>query len=1636
MRRWARRGGRVAALVVGLLFGLLIIGLIFWFYSQAAREAALRHAFLQELDLPAEAFRLEEVAEGRLRISARNVVLLDDRGDTIVAAPLAFLSFASDVLAGTGPIVLSDVELRNPYLRLVELPTGEWNIQRALRITVDDHEISPPEEGRPIVLSGVRIVGGRALVATPWEPAAEPAFGTEDLRLAQIRGLPYRVRSAHSLNARLPRVRVGGPQGWRVEVAELAAVLTDPDLRVAQLRGVLEEVPDGFGFDIQTFRTDRSVLAGAGRIRTVGEQTLIDLRLTADPVDFGDLRWITAAAPPEGQARGEVEIASRPDGRLLIASRDLDVVVLDSRVTGRVTVLAGGDQPIVFRDTDLLLDPLDLRVAEAFGLGEQVPYRGEVRGRVATVGPIEDFAGTLNLDLVATVTPRDLPGVPASTITAQGALGLEEAMGVRLQQVRVGLQPAHLAALRPLLPEQEEWLRGVLRGSVVLSGTPADLRISDGDLVYEVGDAPPTRLAGLTGFVVQEPELRYELTAVVQPLALAAVAEFVPAFPFQETLLSGPLEIAGSAETLRFSANLRGDVGGFVAQGTLRLDDPLGFRVSGRLEGLQPARLLRQEVPLAGPVSGPFLVEGTAQDFRFDVDFVQALGRFTLAGRVQLPPDVSPLLEAEGRVAEFRVGTLIGRTGLFVSPLTGDVRISGGGFQAYDFDLDLAGPGALLDVRGWYLPQAVPVYAVSGRVAGLNLRLVPGLEQLPPTNLVTAFAVEGQGTSLETLQGRLSLNAAGSVVGDIPLRAASAQLAVQGGILQVDTLQLAVAGTRLDAAGEWGLTQPAPTPLQFSLVSPNLTALVPILRTMQIIEPQLTGSLALEGTVAGTIENPVIDVTGSGRNLRYDGWRAATLALEVDAALTPAGWAGEASVAADNVALPDIDRFQNVRLQVSGTPAAVAVGLFVRRDRLTELELAGTLELEDGVPLGVALESLALRVAESEWELLQPSLVRWGEVTGIHVDNLALLRRGPEEGLLIVDGRLPPTGAIDFRVQAINVDLGEFSALVPGAPPLQGVLTLEATLEGSSTAPELVLDGRVTDFRYLDAAAEAIAVNAHYAAGTTVADAALWQNGVQVARAEGTIPMQIVFEDMLPRFELLDEQPVRVHVIADSLPMALVTAAIPQVSAGEGVIAGEFAVGGLLGSPELQGSARVSRGALTIDELNVRYQAIEGSLVLDGQAVRIESLTARSGGDAVLGGTITFDDRTNPLFDLTASFNQFRGINRADVATIAVSGAVALQGRYPTPTLTGRVELSNGNITLPPLADEEFFEVGILDLLDVVGEPLPTEALEPTFVELIRIQGLEVVVGDAVWAVSPEMRINIGGELLVSRFGPEVWQIFGEVQARRGSYTLAIGPLVREFDVVSGRIEFFGTVDLNPALDIVARHRVRAAGLGATDFLNILVNITGSAQFPRVTLTSDTQPPLPESEILSYLIFGRPTFALGEVGGGLAQQVLLQEVAGGFLATQIEQLIRQAGLPFDYIRVRGRPSPAEFVNDPLGTTTLEVGWELAPNLFWTVEWVVGQTFGGAGAGETWATSLEWQIDPQWSTRFSWEPLRRDRLLQQRLTHELTRQFSLELRRRWEYGIPPTADPAVLAEIAGEAPAERETGAGSEIANDE
>src|SRR5690606_34215814 len=130
------------------------------------------------------------------------------------------------------------------------------------------------------------------------------------------------------------------------------------------------------------------------------------------------------------------------------------------------------------------------------------------------------------------------------------------------------------------------------------------------------------------------------------------------------------------------------------------LGTPLRFDVEGRVETFTASAIMRAELPVEGPVSGTFAARGSAEDFRFDVDLAQTAGSFALSGRVRLPGGV-PIFEVGGEVENFRLGALIGQPGLFASPLSGDVRLAGGGEDAYRFDVDLRGDVGGIDLEGF-----------------------------------------------------------------------------------------------------------------------------------------------------------------------------------------------------------------------------------------------------------------------------------------------------------------------------------------------------------------------------------------------------------------------------------------------------------------------------------------------------------------------------------------------------------------------------------------------------------------------------------------------------------------------------------------------------------------------------------------------------------------------------------------------------------------------------------------------------------------------------------------------------------------------------------------------------------------------
>jgi hypothetical protein len=1607
-----RRLHKAGLLLAGTITGLLGFAIGLWFYVQAGQVTEVRTALGDRLRVAREAIgRVQFVEERAIRFDLRDVALLDEAGDTVLASPRLTMTLDTRTLEGDGAIEFHDVEVLEPFARLILSPTGEWNYERPLRLTARGQPVET-EPGRPILLRDVRLMDGRLVLAFPTEIDPAPAGFAMNLPITQLAGEPYQVYRVTDVQGRLPRVRLGGPTGWRAEVASLTGLVEEPNLRIDHLAGWAEQDgADAVHFEVAALRFGDSALEAGGRIRFAEAGIFYDVDLRAAPLWLADLRPIFPDLPAEGMARFDLAVESRTVERLALGFTNLDVTGLDSRILGSVAFAVGGPQPLALMDADLELAPLQLLALEQLGFVDDLPVVGTLTGRVTSRGAA---AGVALVDLTARIAPRDRPEATPSVVLASGSIELGDADDpLRLDGLTVGFQPLYVDALGALLPGQADRLRGLLRGSVNLAGTFADLRFAGGDLTYLIGDAPPTRLTGLDGRIVTQPALAFEIRAQAEPLALATLTELFPGLPFRAATLTGPIEITGDAERLQMTADLAGPAGGIRFTAATTLGERPTFDVRGSLSAFVTGIILRPDVPVEGPLTGTFAVHGTTDQFTFDVDLTQREGRFALRGTVT--PAVEPArFQMAGEIWDFRIGSLLGDPQLFPDPMTGTISLAGGGNEPYTFDVDLRGEIGRLDLAGFYRPGVIPSYSVQGFVAGLDLSRLPTGPPLPPTALTGTVQIDGRGLDAETLEGTFAFRATESTVGGLPLDVGVARVEVRGGVMHVDTLHFRYERTELLASGAWGLRTPTTDPLRFSLVSPDLSVLNRVIGPGEVFPVRISGTVRAEGEVAGSFQNPIIAVRGEGRNLQYEEWRADRLTVDVDAARDPVtGWAGDLTILGDNLFLPQLDRVESLRLQATGAAGDFGVGLYARRGAASDLELTGSLELEGLVPQGLALETMILRLEGVVWELLGPARVRFVRTDGLFVEDLALERRGPEPGLISVHGSIPPTGVADLSVAITNLDLSDLRRITTAVPPLEGLLTMEAVLSGPVADPEMSIQARLDDLRYEGVLTDRITFDGFYSDQRMIGFAEVATEGVSLFRADLSLPMLLSLEGLIPSVEMLTTAPASMTLVADSLPLDLVAAMVPGLRDGVGAVRADIVMEGTLDVPALQGSVVLAGGAVTIEPLGVRYSAIDAEVVLSQNRAVINRFSARSDGSMTASGSIDFPPNSPPRLALSVGLDQFRVIDDPATARVLASGQLSLTGPTTAPVLTGQVAIRESTLRVPDFAAEEpGLELGYLDVAfdPLLGLEAPVPPA-PLFGN-IQMDGVQVSIAESVWLESNELRVQINGDLVLFRVADDL-RIFGALQAVRGTYALELSAIVREFDIIRGRVQFFGTGDLNPSLDILAGHRVRATAVGRGGDLTILVHLTGTLLAPRVQLTSDTPVPLSETDLISYLLFGQPSFELGGVTRTFAEQLFLQEVVGGLIATELERPILRAGL-CDWVRLRpGLTTTFRGLlgAGPLAGAMIECGWELTTNFFLTGQTGIGGLFGGEFTD--WRLGVEWQIDDQWLWEASYGAVRRDPFL--RVFDPRTRlQFSTDLRRQWEYGLPTRRAPIDLA----------------------
>lgn len=676
-------------------------------------------------------------------------------------------------------------------------------------------------------------------------------------------------------------------------------------------------------------------------------------------------------------------------------------------------------------------------------------------------------------------------------------------------------------------------------------------------------------------------------------------------------------------------------------------------------------------------------------------------------------------------------------------------------------------------------------------------------------------------------------------------------------------------------------------------------------RVSQLTLLQQDGPGRLRGSARITPEQGAlrIDARVQGSDLDIAGVVAPRIDAEVDIGTDPAA-AWTLNIAVDELALPGVPPM-SVRAQASGTAAEHALEFDVERDARA-LHLAargalrngvwsgtvsdGTVMIDEGQRLRqvgtapVRVEAAAAQLSQFCWQgpatqaCAQGSWRREGESTAsVNLDRLDLADLPADlfPTGLAADGVVAGTAAVSLvgsRLMSLDATLSS-SRLELRHTDVEGVATVTSLLRVNVTA-ETREDG-------LDIGANA---EVEPAGQLRVAlNLPGWQPGVEPERQrlDGEIALTVGDLGQLAAF-------------------------MPQLNNPQGSLDGRIKISGRLASPSFSGRASLSGGAAQITGAGISVHDVGIEVTGDDSGRLVVSGSARSGeGRIAVNGDASVAGAGEWSFRLHVTGSEFEAVKRRDVQLVAspdleVSaepGRIEVLGNVKVPSADIQLSAPKGSIERSP------------DVV-VVGERENAET--ETFWNVHA--RVTLVLGDKVKVQGYGFEGRVTGELTVLEEPGRTTVAEGELRAVDAAY-LAYG---QSLDIKTGRLVFAGGPIDNPSLDVRA---VRVA-----DDVTAGVQVNGRLKEPELSLFS--QPPLPDGDILSYIVFGKPM-----AGASSAQGQVLMEAAAALGGGSGPRLVSRIADTFGLSELRLTGSPGD------KDTALQLGRYLSPRLYLT--YVIG-----------------------------------------------------------------------------------------------
>jgi translocation and assembly module TamB len=883
--------------------------------------------------------------------------------------------------------------------------------------------------------------------------------------------------------------------------------------------------------------------------------------------------------------------------------------------------------------------------------------------------------------------------------------------------------------------------------------------------------------------------------------------------------------------------------------------------------------------------------------------------------------------------------------------LKGHVEASGS-LAAWALDADLDGEiGGVHGIgRVTVLPGRLGADSLLLTLDQVDLSAVRGAG--PATALSGRVLVAGVSDSGAAPDGRLETRLTRGWVREFSFDSLDTRIAVHDSLLTLDTLRLYWAGGRAEGAGTLGWGGSRGGAMRFEGEAASLAVFDSLATVISGVPPDtslasrpLGGDLQLGMALSGSLDSLRADIDASAHRLTWHQLRAPSVVGQLT-------WSGGARPRIATTVTTDSLSwgrwlFRGLGATVSGYTDSLDWSGGSGIGESSRLHGGGRYWRGTGAPV-LAFDSLTADLPAHPWRLARPVEVSLGD-TAFILSSLGL-EAEDGSGSVRLEGRLPRNGSGEMTLGVLGLDLRDVYGLLQwDTSRVAGTLALDIAIGGTGREPVIQGTGSLGDASFGEFNAPFVQMVMRYERHKLDANLLLWKTGQQALRVEARLPVDLALQGV-PRRQL--DGPISVRALADSTDLGMLEAFTPAVRRVRGSLAADAEITGTWNEPRLAGFVQVTGGAVSVPGLGVRFSGINGRARMAGDSVTLDSLRLDSGrGTLSVSGGMRLEGLTRPDLALTFDARDFRAIDVRSLLTLDASGRITLTGPVFNAGLTGSVTANTGVLHFADLITKRIVDLenpadsGLIDLSLIKAQKLGA-AFQNRFLDSLRIDNLSVQMGQSFWLRSSEANIQLDGTVTVNKVRSD-YRFDGTLNALRGNYTLKIGFLSRDFVVERGTVRYFGTPDLNADLDIQARHTVRTRQ--GNEEIPVIARITGTILAPKLTLESTQRPPLSETELVSYLMFGTPSFSLTSSASSSGQgtdQLAAVQTAVSYLSSALSSEIQRTvisdlGVPLDYFSVR--PGGQSSAADPLtgaGSVTqivqLAAGWRIGRKTFLTV----------------------------------------------------------------------------------------------------